>query len=289
MTVREALFEGRRALEGHETDTPALDASLLLAHSRGLSRQKLYMELGDELGEEELISFRKSMDRRLSGEPVAWIVGTREFWGLDFAVGPGVLCPRPDSEILIESALEIMDGMTSGPAAVREPSLHDCCCGPGTLGLTLAAERPRWNISASDISTEAGKYFHKNNMEIAGGRVDFTPSDLMEDIDGPFDIIVSNPPYLTPAETGGRIERGWKEPPIALNGGGNDGLDLIRRLIPRVSGKLKPDGIFIVEADPLQMPLIGEILSDAGFSDSRILRDMGMRDRIIISRKTGAP
>ena len=121
MTVREALAEGRKVLTGCETETPYLDASLLLSNACGISRERLYMNLPEELEFGNLKTFRASMNRRTAGEPVAWIVGIKEFWGLEFSVGPGVLCPRPDSEILIETALEIMDeqgrqkpgGMTS--------------------------------------------------------------------------------------------------------------------------------------------------------------------------------
>jgi release factor glutamine methyltransferase len=195
MTIRDALAEGYSILEGHETQTPRLDASLLLSHSRGISREKLYMELGEPCTEHVLESYRTALERRLSGEPVAWIIGFKEFWGMRFRVGPGVLCPRPDSEILVEAALETMDYIES----VRNgPRLHDCCCGPGTLGIALGAERPNWEVSASDISPDAAKYFKINNQNLAGGRLTYHHSDLMEGIPGPFDIIVSNPPYLTP-------------------------------------------------------------------------------------------
>ena len=205
MTIREALREGWSALTGSDTETPQLDTSLLLSHACGISREKLYMDLPEELDEKRLELFRANMKRRISGEPVAWIIGNKEFWGLDFKVGPGVLCPRPDSEILIESALEIMGKKKSG-------SLHDCCTGPGTLALTLASERPSWDISASDISVLAADFFKANNQKLTGSRVRYTHSDLMNGINETFDVIVSNPPYLTPVEMGDKVALGWKEP-----------------------------------------------------------------------------
>ena len=280
MTVREALAEGREALAEHETETVYLDCSLLLAHACAVSRERLYMNLGEALDDADLTTYRLSMERRIAGEPVAWIVGVKEFWGLEFSVGTGVLCPRPDSEVLIETTLEIMDSF--GSAGGR---LHDCCTGPGTLAITLASERPSWDISASDISDDAASYFRRNNRALAGGRVGYSHTSLMEDEVGPFDIIISNPPYLTPAETENRKVLGWKEPALALDGGGDDGLDLIRRLIPRVSARLAQGGAFLMEADPLQMPKIRQILSNTGFERLCIRRDLAGRERIVIAYK----
>ena len=280
MTVREALTEGRKALTGYDTETPHLDSSLLLAHACAVSRERLYMNLGEALDNTDLTTYRQSIERRIAGEPVAWIVGIKEFWGREFSVGPGVLCPRPDSEVLIEASMEIMDGYDSGGGR-----LHDCCCGPGTLAITLAAERPSWDISASDISDDAAAYFRRNNRTLAGGRVGYAHTDLMEGVFGPFEIIISNPPYLTPAETDDRKVLGWKEPELALNGGGDDGLDLIRRLIPRVSARLVSGGAFLMEADPLQMPKIRQILSHTGFKRLGTRRDLAGRERMVIGFK----
>ncbi|RKX96973.1 MAG: peptide chain release factor N(5)-glutamine methyltransferase [Spirochaetes bacterium] len=278
MTIREALREGWSALTGSDTETPQLDTSLLLSHACGISREKLYMDLPEELDEKRLELFRANMKRRISGEPVAWIIGNKEFWGLDFKVGPGVLCPRPDSEILIESALEIIGKKKSG-------SLHDCCTGPGTLALTLASERPSWDISASDISVLAADFFKANNQKLTGSRVRYTHSDLMNGINETFDVIVSNPPYLTPVEMGDKVALGWKEPGLALDGGGIDGLNLIRRLIPRISDHLNSRAAVLIEADPLQMPIIKQILSDAGFVRITFRQDLAGRNRIVIAFK----
>jgi len=283
VTIREALAEGRAALAGCDTETPQLDTSLLLSHACGISRERLYMELPEELENSRLEIFRNLMKRRVSGEPVAWILGTREFWGLEFKVGPGVLTPRPDSEILIESALEIMDRKST--KLTRPGMLHDCCTGPGTLALTLAHARPVWEISASDISKEAAVYFNENNRRITESRVEYSHTDLMNDVKRKFDIIVSNPPYLTPIETDDRVALGWKEPELALNGGGIDGLNLIRRLIPRISDRLESSGAVLIEADPLQMPIIKQILSDTGFARVRLRQDLAGRDRVIIAVK----
>ncbi|MDT8299434.1 MAG: peptide chain release factor N(5)-glutamine methyltransferase, partial [Spirochaetaceae bacterium] len=260
--------------------------SLLLAHSRGISREKLYMELGETCTAQVLESYRTALERRLSGEPVAWIIGIKEFWGMGFQVGPGVLCPRPDSEILVEAALKSMDeAEILGIQSNGVPRLHDCCCGPGTLGIALGVERPNWEVSASDISPQAEEYFRINNQNLAGGRLTYHQSDLMEGIPGPFDIIVSNPPYLTPAETKERTELGWREPVLALDGGGTDGLDVIRRLIPRIFNRLIPGGTLLLEADPLQMPYIRQILASNDFVEVNVHQDLAGHERAITAKR----
>jgi len=276
MTVQEALFAGQQILKKEGMDSPALDAALLLSQARHTSRERLYMDLGESLTPGEISHYHCSMRRRGSGEPVAWILGFKEFWNRNFVVGPGVLCPRPDSEVLVEAALENMD--SSGDSG---GTLHDCCCGPGTLAISLACERPHWVFSASDISETAAGYFRKNNRALCGGRVDFIASDLMEGISAHFDIVISNPPYLTPAETDTRVAHGWKEPALALNGGGDDGLDLIRRLLPRARARLVRMGLILLEANPLQMSSIRQILSENGFIKIRLHKDMAGRERVI--------
>ena len=281
MTIRAALKDSRVSLKGHETETPELDSALLLSHVLGIGREKLYMELAAPLAQARRREFEEALSRRIAGEPVAWITGVKEFWGIPLAVGPGVLCPRPDSETVVEAVLEQADRF---PSPGR---LHDCCTGPGTLALALAAERPEWSISASDICPEAERFFDRNNRIHAGDRVAYTRCDLMESVPGPFELIVSNPPYLTPEETGKRKALGWQEPARALNGGDGDGLGIIRRLIPQIARRLNHRGVVVLEAAPLQMASIGKILWDNGFGAIGTRRDLGGRERVIHGRKEG--
>jgi len=279
MTVREALAEGRFAMKQLEGGTVELDVSLLLAHACGLDREHLYMRLPEGLDNTEVEEYRLAVRRRISGEPVAWIIGKKEFWGRNFSVGPGVFCPRPDTETLIEAALEAMAEYDF------KTRLHDCCCGPGTLALTLAAEQPGWSISASDISPLAEGYFERNNQVIGNGDVVYFHSNLMEDVPGQFEIIVSNPPYLTPAEFSQLKQRGWKEPSLALKGGDYDGLGIIRRFIPRAWTKLVDNGTLLLETSPTQMRKTCRLLSDAGFRHIWHRDDIGGNPRVAIARK----
>jgi len=279
MTIREALAEGKLTMKQSEGSTVELDASLLLAHACGLDREHLYMRLSESLDSTAVEKYRLAVRRRISGEPVAWIIGKKEFWGRDFFVGPGVLCPRPDTETLIEAALETMDEYG------LKARLHDCCCGPGILALTLAAERPGWRISASDISPIAKEYFEKNNREINKGNVRYLHSDLLENVPGQFEIIVSNPPYLTPVEFSQRKKQQGKEPELVLNGGDNDGLGIIRHLIPRAWTKLADNGTLLLEISPMQMDKTFQLLSDAGFTRIRHCEDLGGNPRVVIAGK----
>jgi len=277
MTVREALAEGRFAMKG--SHTPELDTALLLANACKLDREHLYMRLSESLDNTIVKEYRLSVKRRISGEPVAWIIGRKEFWGRDFSVGPGVLCPRPDTEALIEAALKTMDEYGS------KARLHDCCCGPGTLALTLAAEQPGWSISASDISSIAEQYFERNNQSISNGNVKYFRSNLLENVPGQFEIIVSNPPYLTPAEFSQRKKLKWKEPALALDGGDHDGLNVIRRLIPYAWAKTTKNGTLLLETSPTQMHEVLRLLSDAGFKNIQYRDDLGGIPRVAIAKK----
>lgn len=279
MTVREALAEGRLAMKQHESSTADLDTSLLLSHICKLEREYLYMRLSESLDNVIIEEYRLAMKRRISGEPVAWIIGKKEFWGRRFSVGPGIFCPRPDTEMLIEATLKTMGEY--GPKA----RLHDCCCGPGTLALTLAAERPDWDISASDISLLAERYFKKNNQAIINGKAKYFHSDLLENVPGQFEIIVSNPPYLTPAEFCRRKKLMWREPELSLNGKNHDGLNIIRRLITHVRTRIVRNGTFLLEASPIQMYEIHQLLSDNGFENIRYSEGIDANPHVVIARK----
>ena len=277
MTVREALAEGRIAMKLQGNSTPELDTALLLANACKLDREQLYMRLSESLDSTIVKKYRLATRRRISGEPVAWIIGRKEFWGRNISVGPGVFCPRPDTEALIEVALKTMDEYTP------EARLHDCCCGPGTLALTLAAERPGWSISASDISPIAEKYFEKNNLAISNGKVKYFHSNLLKNVPGNFEVIVSNPPYLTPAEFS--QQKKWKEPALALNGGDHDGLKIIRRLIPHAWAKTTNNGALLLEVSPTQMDRIFKLLTDTGFKNIQYHKDLGGSPRVAIAKK----
>ncbi len=286
MKVRGALHQGRNILEQTRNESASLDASLLLAKAMQLNRAQIYMRLEDSIPDFQMDTFQAFVDRRAQGEPVAWILGKKEFWGRDFIVGPGVLCPRPDTETLVEAALAAMDRILCRPGqALSPPRLLDCCTGPGTIALTLAQERPEWRIDASDISPVAEKYFKQNAAAMHVPRATFHLTDLFPRDRPPFDMIVSNPPYLTPREYMEKQEQQWQEPEQALNGGGPDGLQLIERLISQAPRHLRPGGYLFIEAAPPQMPIIKTKLAHANLKDVQIYKDLAGRDRVISAQR----
>ena len=277
MTIREALTRASGLIR--DSDSPWLDATVLLGAVTGMSREKLLASFPDPLSEELYISFMQLIEKRREGFPVAYLTGQKEFYGRPFKVTEGILCPRPDTEILVEGALKQI--LERGYRRV-----HDLCTGSGCIALTLALEEPELQVSASDISTRSEEIFQKNcrlldeEGIIPPPAVRFIRTSLLDDIPPPLDMIVTNPPYLTTDETDERMDGDWKEPALALDGG-PDGLDLIRIIIPEAYNRLVPGGCLMIEAAPPQMPGIRELMEEAGFSNIWILQDLAYRDRVM--------
>jgi release factor glutamine methyltransferase len=273
MTVKEAMNYGSRLLGNSGLETPALDSSLLLSSVLGWPKEKLYISGGEEVPEGEMTRYRGLLEKRTDGYAVAYLTGEKEFYGRTFAVGEGALCPRPDTEILVEETLSLC-----GRLPVR--TVLDLCTGTGCIALTLAAEMPDLDITASDVSPDAEKWFRRNSASLPA-EVRFVRSDLFSGISGRFDMIVSNPPYLTDRETETRLEAGWKEPSLAL-AGGPDGLDILTKIVMLSRDYLNDPGYLLLEADPRQMERISEIMSGSGFTGIRTVRDLAGDDRVII-------
>lgn len=281
MTYRD--FLALRAAELHSSDTPFLDASLILAKALGLTRDRILSSLNLELPALPEL-FAALWRRRLDGESVAYILGEKEFFGKSFRVDSRVLVPRPDTEILVEAALETGDWLEAN--GISNLRLHDLCTGSGAVAISIAAERPRWKVSASDISRPALEVAAANSRRILAGEIVLSHADLLEGL-GPFDMIVSNPPYVPSGETDELLSRGWGEPRLALDGG-RDGLDIVRRLAAQAGSALVPGGFLLIETDSLQVPYTCAILRSSGFDEIRIFRDLGGKERVTGARK-GVP
>jgi release factor glutamine methyltransferase len=283
VTYREAFAAAvaRLAHAPHPTETPELDARVLLGHAAGLSHAALLARWNDVFDADGPLE--AALLRRLAGEPVAWITGTKEFLGLEFETPPGLLVPRPDTETLVEAALGLLPPLRG----TSEPPLRvvDICTGTGcvAVGLVALSEVPieAW---AGDVSPLAVATARWNAGRLIGGRLTVVESDLLEALPGPWDLIVSNPPYLTSAETHERVvDGGWREPALALDGG-PDGLQLPRRLIRQAHERLTPGGWFLMEAAGPQMTALASYLEDAGFSGIRTWKDLAGIDRVVGGR-----
>jgi release factor glutamine methyltransferase len=255
-----------------------LDASLLLGEILGLDRAGLILAGSAPLTPEARNRFDESLKRRLSGDCVAWILGRREFRGLNFTVTPEVLVPRPDTETLIEAALEFIDA----PGALEQFTLLDLCTGSGAVAISLKHERPGVTISASDISPQALALAKTNAQELLGraDMINFIESRLFDCISGFFDLILSNPPYVPSAVLETLAPEVRREPRIALDGG-FDGLDLIRPIIAGAPEHLRQGGMLLLEADPGQMPAITALFTRGRYEAIRVFQDLAGYDRVI--------
>ncbi len=276
-TIRALLARGRDALVLAEVDTPMLDAAVLLAHAMGATKERLLASLPDEADDDLARRFDRMLDERRAGRPVSYIRRRKEFWGLEFHVDEAVLVPRPDTETLVERALDI---------ARRDPGIariHDACTGSGCVAIALATELPGRVVTASDVSTEAARVFELNCAGLLGRQLPFFRSDLLAEVPGPYDLIAANPPYLSDAEADDLAKIGWPEPDLALRGG-PDGTAIAARLIGEAAGRLRPGGWLCLEAAPPQFNRLAALMDAAGFIQVEIARDLGGRDRVVSGR-----
>jgi release factor glutamine methyltransferase len=208
---------------------------------------------------------------------VSYIRRLKEFWGLEFHVDEAVLVPRPDTETLVERALDL---------ARRDPDIariHDACTGSGCVAIALATELPGRLLTASDISPGAARVFEANCARLLGRQLPFFRSDLLADVPGPYDLVTANPPYLKDREADDLAKIGWPEPDLALRGG-PDGTAPAARLVGEAAGRLRPHGWLCLEAAPPQMDRLAALMDAAGFVMVERSRDLGGRDRVISGR-----
>lgn len=254
MKVREALAAASARLGG-TSDTPRLDAELLMAHALGASREAMLLA---GLERPAPVAFDALLARRLAHEPVAYITGRRAFWTIELEVGPGVLVPRPDSETLIEAALAIFG--EAGPATIL-----DLGTGPGTLLLAALDQWPQARGLGVDCSPVALGHARRNAARLGlAARAQWRLGDWDEGIRDSFDLVLANPPYVA---VGADLPRDVAdyEPAEALFAG-SDGLDAYRRLAPRLSRLLAPDGVACVEIGAGQRDAVAALFAAEGFA-----------------------
>ncbi|GAB6083077.1 peptide chain release factor N(5)-glutamine methyltransferase [Desulfuromonas carbonis] len=257
-------------------DNGRLDAELLLADLLQLDRVGLYLNFDRPLNAAELTDFRQRVGRRARREPLQYILGRAEFWSLPFRVGPAVLVPRPDTEVLVEEALA-----RATPAA----RILDVGTGSGAIAVALAHELPAARVAAVDISKEA-LLLAAENARVNGvaERVTFTPGDLHALADGEFDLVVANPPYIAATDLAGLMpEVRDFEPQLALDGG-SDGLDAYRALARQASKLLVPGGWLLVEVGAGQAPAVQELLAAAGLGELFCRADYAGIPRVVGGR-----
>jgi len=252
-----------------------LEAQILLAHVLGCTRMQLYTGFDRPLGDAELASYRGLIKRRLAGEPVSYLVGETEFWGLPFHVEPSVLVPRPDTETVIEVA------RAARPDRAAPCRILDLCTGSGVIAVSLAREYPAAQVVATELSPAAAALARRNAARNAvADRVDVRDGDLFEPVRGErFDLIAANPPYIASPVIPTLSPEVRREPVIALDGG-PDGLAFYDRICAGAREHLVPGGAIVLEHGFDQADAVRARLIAAGFTGVALVHDLGKNPRV---------
>jgi len=287
MTAAAALVKDAAAtLAAAGVSAPEWDAERLLRHVLGWDRAAFLAHPDGAVAEPEVERFRALVRRRASREPLQYILGTQAFWKHEFLVTPAVLIPRPETELLVETSLELLKD-------IERPLIVDVGTGSGCIALSLAAERPDAEVHAIDVSAPALAVAVENAQRLGlEGRVAFHHGDLLEPLThltGRIDLVVSNPPYVDPAERPGLApEVRDHEPPAALFPPGG-ALSVYRRLAAASAVSLRDGGGLALEVSPFVAGHVTELLVAAGFAAPRVCPDLAGRPRVVFARRILPP
>ena len=275
MTLRSAWMRARSRLERAGIADAALESEVILRHSLGIDRAAFFAALEEHPDSGALRLADSLVDRRKGGEPLAYILGRREFYGLDLLVTPAVLIPRQETELLVDSILEFGRGRPGLAVA-------DVGTGSGAIAVAAAVNLPACRVYATDAS-EAALRVARDNCRMHGveDRVELRHGDLLDPLDVRVDIVASNPPYVRTGEIEA-LGREIGHEPIEALAGGPDGLDVIRRLFEQAPGALNPGGAMLVEIDPRQLRAVMSLAATT-FPDGRVSHrlDLAGRPRVV--------
>jgi len=299
-TIREACMQASSFLEGLGVMEPRSNVERLLLHLLGIERSTMLRDFGEPFPAEHAAEWTELISRKAAGEPVQYIIGEEWFYGRPFTVTPATLIPRPETELLVEAVLEAADQLWP-PDGADVPTVVDVGTGTGAIGVTLASQRPRWRVSASDLSPDALEAARMNAARHeAAGRMAFVQGDLLapfakrgaagaaldaEDIR--IDVLVSNPPYIPADDLAGlQPEVRDYEPRLALDGGA-DGLDPYRRMVEQLPSLVQLPRIVAFELGMGQAHDVAALLRNVGeWDDIRIITDYGGIERHVIAVRT---
>lgn len=279
MDLKKILTKIQTKLAGQVfIDQPELEAEVLLSFVIGKPREFLLTNLNYQLNKDERDRLDSLINRRLNGEPIAYILGKKEFYGIEFMVNKSVLNPRPETEILVDLALERIK-----KSQKTNLNIIDVGTGSGSIAISIAknlAKNKEVSISATDISTKA-LATAKKNAQLLGVKINFTKSDLLKDIDNKFDLVIANLPYIRTREAQ-PIAKLLHHPLLSLDGGAT-GLELIKKLLNQSKLKLKPNGSIILEIAPEQKNELLKFIKQI-FTKPKIKtrKDLSGLDRVVI-------
>jgi release factor glutamine methyltransferase len=287
-TVLALLDWTKDYLEKNDSQSPRLDAEILLAHSMNCERIMLYTRFDEIVSEADRLQFRELVKQRASGCPVAYLVGFKEFYSLRFDVSEHVLIPRPETEFVVIAALDIVKEYFNSDTNVQSLPCHvvDVGTGSGAIAITLATELSGIQVTAVDLSTAALEVARKNaTSHEVNDRIEFIEQDLLEGAsDAKFDIVVSNPPYVT-SEEYEALSRNVREyePQLALESGPT-GMECYQRLVPQAAARLNDGGWLVLETSPMLMEQLKTLVSETGFGKIATVADLAGHQRILTAR-----
>lgn len=287
MKVRELLLQITQLLSDNLTPDRQIESEVLLRHVLGMERADFFAALAERISSRQCDQVRKLAQRRLDGEPLAYIVGHREFYGLDLVVNPHVLIPRQETELLVECVLE----HCSNQEITKDLRIADIGTGSGAIAIAIAANLPKAQLLATDCDPNALAVAEINRRKhILEQSIHLCQGDLLNALDAPVDVIVSNPPYIRTEEISLLAPEVRREPVHALDGG-PDGLDVIRRLFRQAPAFIKQGGRMLIEIAPEQLEAVLQ-LGREEFSSAEVSfrRDMlGLPRVVIVSVESTAP
>ncbi|MBI9090902.1 MAG: peptide chain release factor N(5)-glutamine methyltransferase [Desulfobacterium sp.] len=279
-TIKKILVWTDTYFTSNGIDSPRLAAEILLSHCLDIRRLDLYLQHDRPLNKDELVSFRELVKRRINREPVAYITGTKGFWESDFKVAPGVLIPRPDTEVLVEAALKVLGQVGDAPRRVLELGV-----GSGAVIVSLARSHPECRCVAGDLSlTALGVAASNAAMEPQCSNLDFVAGSWFSPFrqEAQFDLVVSNPPYIPTRDIEAlQPEINRFEPRLALDGG-VDGLDCIRTIMAEACDYLVPGGILLMETGSDQREGVDRIFKNCqGYASIEFFNDYAGLHRVV--------
>ena len=273
--IRDVLDDATRRLEAI-SDSARLDAELLLARAVDVPRSYLFAHPEEPLDQLSIGRFRETLDRRLAGEPIAYITGTREFWSLELMVTPATLVPRPETELLVDLALRDIPRRA-------DCDILDLGTGSGAIAIAIARERPLATVTATDISAAALEVARQNARQLDVPNIRFLEGDWTEPVHGrTFNVVVSNPPYVRSGDAA--LDALHCEPRSALCAG-DDGLDAIRILARDCGALLEPRGLLLLEHGAEQRDSVAAMLLAYGWSGVECHTDYAGLPRVTIARR----
>lgn len=270
LTLKEALAKAVDKLQQMEVPDADIDAWYLLSYVTGLDRAAFFLHGEEPMAEPDMIRYRDLVTKRGERIPLQHLTGEQEFMGLDFHVNEHVLIPRQDTECLVERVLPYVDGKR----------VLDVCTGSGCIAIAIAKLGKPFIVHGVDISEEALAVARQNATEL-NASVELFAGDLMTKMDGQYDVIVSNPPYIPPSVIEGLMpEVRLHEPMLALDGG-QDGLEFYRRIARQAVTRLAPSGRLFLEIGCEQAAAVAEILQKQGYREVQVFQDLAGKDRIV--------